>query len=433
MSPRRVNESSTKHRRISGHFTKFYRGNFTSFEESILQFFFQRINLSVRILDLDGKIHSQDRYLLSDYKLFQFSLNLLWIVNLHWSKYSYKWSRNINDIYLDIIVNEASFSHPMTMIQGIINFESRVWNPPQRAVDRFFQQQPSTRSSFTCHREIRKCIKEGRRIMRQTLEPRDGEVEERVGRFNEGIDPTSIQNRWIRFFGENWTLSLAHKPMVIQFLLGGRGSKAFIRKICQEFIIYTDEASANFSAINILLCNFHPSAEFSKRSSLFDWKSLVGRRWKMYNLIIDEENWDDSAEIKSGRDDVIDRKSNEIGLEICIEINTRCNTRISKFEEFDFEFGGGVSKDSRWKKIEKKEMCHRRWRNNSDELSELLLKSLNQDDEKRTDFISNGEETLLLFWKDLLLRLIFVKRERERERDLRPEWKYANIIRNSEW
>lgn len=76
----------------------------------------------------------------------------------------------------------------------------------------------------------------------------------------------------------------------------------------------------------------------------------------MYNLIIDEENWDDSAEIKSGRDDVIDRKSNEIGLEICIEINTRCNTRISKFEEFDFEFGEGVSKDSRWKKIEKKEI-----------------------------------------------------------------------------
>lgn len=43
--------------------------------------------------------------------------------------------------------------------------------------------------------------------------------------------------------------------------------------------------------------------------------------------------------------DVIDRKSNEIGLEICIKIN-RCNTRISN-EEFDFEFGEGVSKDSR--------------------------------------------------------------------------------------
>lgn len=43
--------------------------------------------------------------------------------------------------------------------------------------------------------------------------------------------------------------------------------------------------------------------------------------------------------------DVID-KSNEIGLEICIYKINRCNTRISN-EEFDFEFGEGVSKDSR--------------------------------------------------------------------------------------
>lgn len=179
----------------------------------------------------------------------------------------------------------------MTMIQEIINFESRVRNPSQRALDRFFQQ-PSTRSSFTCHREIRKCIKEGRRIMRQTLEPRDGEVEERVGRFNEEIDPTSIQNRWIRF---SVKIELCPWPISWWFSFYYEGGKCVRQGIYSKNmprIHNTHGWGARARTINILLCNFHPGRVFEK--IIFVWlEKFGGRRWKMYNLITDEENsWD---------------------------------------------------------------------------------------------------------------------------------------------
>lgn len=157
----------------------------------------------------------------------------------------------------------------MTMIQEIINFESRVRNPSQRALDRFFQQ-PSTRSSFTCHREIRKCIKEGRRIMRQTLEPRDGEVEERVGRFNEGIDPTSIQNRWIRF---SVKIELCPWPISWWFSFYYEGGRCVRQGIYSKNMprIHNTHARANYKYSSLQLPSW-PS--FRK-----DHLCLIGKVW----------------------------------------------------------------------------------------------------------------------------------------------------------